>query len=91
VLGPTLASFGIDQPLADPILTVYNSYGTIIASNNNWQDDPHAREIEQNGLAPGNDVESAVILNLPAGAYTTLAFGADGATGVGLVEVFNLP
>jgi hypothetical protein len=90
VLGPTLASFGIANPLSDPILTVYNSYGTILASNNNWQDDPSATDIEQNGLAPANPAESAIVLHLPAGAYTTLAFGANGATGVGLVEVFNL-
>jgi arylsulfate sulfotransferase len=91
VLGPTLASFGIANPLSDPILTVYNSYGTILASNNNWQDDPNASDIQQNGLAPANAAESAIVLHLPAGAYTTLAFGANGSTGVGLVEVFNLP
>ncbi|HKP03608.1 MAG TPA: hypothetical protein VJU77_09645, partial [Chthoniobacterales bacterium] len=90
VLGPTLGSFGIANPLSDPIMTVYNSYGTILASNNNWQDDPNASEIQQNGLAPGNAAESAIVLHLPAGAYTTLAFGANGSTGVGLVEVFNL-
>jgi hypothetical protein len=90
VLGPTLASFGIDHPLGDPVLTVYNSYGTILASNNNWQDDPYAEDVEQNGLAPANDTEAAIVLHLPAGAYTTLAFGANGSTGVGLVEVFSL-
>lgn len=90
VLGPTLASFGIAHPLGDPILTVYNSYGTILASNDNWQDDPYATDVEQNGLAPANDTEAAIVLHLPAGAYTTLAFGANGSSGVGLVEVFNL-
>jgi len=90
VLGPTLASLGIDDPLTDPILTVYDSNGTILAGNDNWQDDPNAVDIDQNGLAPADGAESAVILSLPAGAYTTLAFGANGATGVGLVEVFSL-
>jgi hypothetical protein len=90
VLGPTLASFGIDDPLSDPRLTVYDSNGTALASNDNWQDDPNAMDIDQNGLAPTDDAESATILYLPAGAYTTIATGANGATGVGLVEVFNL-
>jgi hypothetical protein len=90
VLGPTLASLGISDPLSDPILTVYDSNGTILAGNDNWQDDPNAMDIDQNGLAPPDGAESAVILNLPAGAYTTLAFGANGAIGVGLVEVFSL-
>jgi hypothetical protein len=91
VLGPTLASFGIGNPVSDPILTVYNSYGTILTSNNNWRDAPYAVDLQQIGLAPGNDAESAIILNLPAGAYTTLAFGANGSTGIGVVEVFTLP
>jgi arylsulfate sulfotransferase len=90
VLGPSLASFGIANALSDPVLTVYNSYGTILASNNNWQEDANATDIQQNGLAPANASEAAIVLNLPAGAYTTLAFGANGSTGVGLVEVFNL-
>lgn len=90
VLGPTLASLGINNALSDPILTVYDSNGTILAGNDNWREGANATDIGQNGLAPGNNAESAVILNLPAGAYTTLAFGANGATGVGLVEVFGL-
>ena len=91
VLGPSLASLGIHDPLSDPLLTVYDSYGTILASNDDWQDSPNATDIDQNGLAPTADKESALILHLPAGAYTTLAFGAAGTTGVGLVEVFSLP
>ena len=90
VLGPSLASFGITNSLSDPILTVYNSYGTILASNNNWQENANATDIQQNGLAPANPSEAAIVLHLPAGAYTTLAFGANASTGVGLVEVFNL-
>ena len=90
VLGPSLASLGIHDPLSDPLLTVYDSYGTILASNDDWQDSPNATDIDQNGLAPTADTESALILHLPAGAYTTLAFGAAGTTGVGLVEVFDL-
>ena len=38
-LGPSLASFGVSGVLSDPILTIYDSTGTAIASNDNWQDD----------------------------------------------------
>ena len=38
-LGPSLSSFGLSGVLADPVLTVYNSSGEIIASNDNWQTD----------------------------------------------------
>ncbi len=90
VLGPSLGKAGIDNPLSDPKLTVYDSNGAALATNDNWQDDPTAMDLEGNGLAPRNPSESAAILHLPAGAYTTIASGADGETGVGLVEVYNL-
>jgi arylsulfate sulfotransferase len=89
-LGPSLASDGISDPLGDPILTVYNSNGAVIAGNDNWQDDISAPQIEENGLAPGNTAESATILYLPAGAYTAIVTGSNGSTGVGLVELFDL-
>ena len=89
-LGPSLASAGISAPLSDPMLVVYDSNGTPIAGNDNWQDDLTATEIIKNGLAPTNAAESAAILNLPAGAYTAIVSGTGGATGIGLVEIFDL-
>jgi arylsulfate sulfotransferase len=89
-LGPSLASSGITDPLADPKLVVYDRNGAAIASNDNWQDDVTATDVQKNGLAPANAAEAATILHLAAGTYTTIVSGADGGTGVGLVEVFNL-
>ena len=37
-LGPSLASFGVSGVLSDPTLTIYDSSGSVIASNDNWQD-----------------------------------------------------
>ena len=71
-LGPSLASAGISDPLSDPMLTVYDSNGAPIASNDNWQDDTSATRHQQNGLAPTDAAESATILHLPAGAYTAI-------------------
>ena len=42
-LGPSLSDFGLSGVLADPVLSVYNSSGTVIASNDNWQTDIGAR------------------------------------------------
>ncbi len=89
-LGPSLSGAGVDEPLSDPILTVYDNNGTAIASNDNWQDDPHAMDIQNDGLAPTNAAESATILHLPAGSYSTVVTGADSGTGIGLVEVYDL-
>jgi arylsulfate sulfotransferase len=89
-LGPSLASFGVSQPLSDPTLTIYDSNGSAIASNDNWQDDNNAILIRRNGLAPPNALDSAIVLHLPAGAYTAIVRGANGATGNALVEVYHL-
>jgi len=40
--------------------------------------------------AASDDAEAATILHLPPGAYTAVTVGADGGTGVSLVEVYNL-
>jgi arylsulfate sulfotransferase len=89
-LGPSLASFGVSGVLSDPTLTIYDSRGTVIASNNNWQDNINAIDIQRNGLAPQNALESALVLHLPAGAYTAIVRGANDATGIGLAEVYTL-
>jgi hypothetical protein len=89
-LGPSLASFGVSGALSDPVLTIYDSTGSVIATNDNWQDDINAIDVQKNGLAPPNASESALVLRLPAGEYTAIVSGANGGTGIGLVEVYTL-
>jgi hypothetical protein len=88
-LGPSLGDFGIADPLADPVLDLYDSNGTLIASNDNWKSDQQA-EIEATGIPPSNDPEAAIVTTLAPGAYTAIESGKDDGTGVGLVEVYNL-
>jgi arylsulfate sulfotransferase len=90
-LGPSLPAGSVGQPLSDPLLTVYDSNGLEVGTNDNWQDNANATDVAGNGLAPGDATESALLLNLPAGAYSAIVRGADGGTGVGLVEVYNIP
>ncbi len=89
-LGPSLASSGVSEPLSDPTLTIYDVNGSVIASNDNWQDNINGIDIQQDGLAPANALESAIALHLPAGGYTAIVRGADGGTGVALAEVYDL-
>jgi arylsulfate sulfotransferase len=89
-LGPSLASYGVSNPLSDPVLEIYDSHGSLIASNDNWQDNNNAIDVQLNGLAPPNALESALVLHLPAGEYTAIVSGANGATGNALVEVYHL-
>jgi hypothetical protein len=89
-LGPSLASFNVSGVLSDPTLTIYDSTGSAIATNDNWQDNVNAIDIQKNGLAPPNPSESALVLHLPAGSYTAVVSGANGGTGIGLAEVYSL-
>ncbi len=89
-IGPSLANAGVQGPLADPVLTLVDSQGQVIAVNDNWKDTQQA-EIAATPFAPGNDAESAIVITLQPGGYTVIVSGKSGATGVGLVEVFELP
>ena len=89
-LGPSLASHGVSGVLSDPTLTIYDAKGSVIASNDNWHDNVNWIDVQRNGLAPPNALESALVLHLPAGRYTAIVSGANGATGNALVEVYHL-
>lgn len=89
-LGPSLSSFGIVTPLADPVLELHDASGALLASNNNWRDTQEA-DITSTGLTPPDDRESAILTTLNGGAYTAVLGSATGAPGTAVVEVYNLP
>src|SRR5207237_1756640 len=84
-IGPTLSSFGITQPLQDPTLEVRDANGGLIAFDNDWQNNTPTA-VKATLLQPQDSRESAVVLSLPAGNYTAIVRGKNGATGVALVE-----
>ena len=88
-IGPTLTSSGLPNPLSDPILTLRDSQGQVVATNDNWQQ-TQATEISATGLAPNDPRESAILATLAPGAYTAVVDKASGAAGIGLVEVYDL-
>jgi hypothetical protein len=89
-LGPSLGAAGVPNALANPTLELRNNNGALLFSNNDWQDNPaQAAEIAAAGLAPGNDLESAIAATLPPGLYTALLAGLNNGTGNGLVEVYD--
>ena len=44
-LGPSLAAFGVIHPLPNPVLSIYDADGTLIASNDDWRS-TQAQEIQ---------------------------------------------
>lgn len=89
-LGPSLADAGVSGVLANPVLDLHDANGTLVMTNDNWKSSQQT-EIEAAGLPPSNDLESAMIVSLPAAPHTAIVSGKNGGTGVGLVEVYRLP
>jgi hypothetical protein len=71
------------------MLELRDSNGDLLQSNDDWQAGANAAEISSAGLAPTNPKESAVLATLNPGAYTVLVSGVGGATGTGLVEIYD--
>ena len=89
-LGPSLTQSGVSGALADPTLELHDENGAVVRSNDNWKDTQQT-EIEATGIPPQNDLESALVATLNPGPYTAIVAGKGGPTGVGLVEVYQLP
>jgi hypothetical protein len=91
-IGPSLAAQNVANPLADPTLELHDANGTLVAFNNNWQDDPsQVAALQADGLAPTDPHESAILTTLSTGSYTAVVQGVSGTTGIGLVEIYNIP
>jgi len=87
-IGPSLTAFGVLNALADPIIELHEP-GDIVVTNDNWRD-TQEQDIMDTGIAPTDDLESAILATLDPGLYTAIVQGKNGGTGVGLVEVYDL-
>lgn len=94
-VGPGLTPFNVTGVLAQPSLVVFNGAQATVAQNTNWRTSPDAEVITAASASVGafglatND--SAVVLTLTPGNYTAQVIGGGGATGVALIEVYELP
>jgi hypothetical protein len=89
-IGPSLTNVGVPGALQDPTLELHDASGALIGMNDNWKDTQQT-EIQATGLAPTNDLESAIVASLTPGPYTVILSGKNNTLGVGLVEAYNLP
>jgi hypothetical protein len=88
-IGPSLAQAGVMHPLPDPTLSLFDSNGSLMSTNDDWESNQEVA-IRATGLAPTNSLEAAILTTLTPGAYTAVVQGVGGLSGVALVELYNL-
>jgi hypothetical protein len=74
--------------LADPVLQLFNSTGTLIGQNDNWN--AHRSEVIATGIAPADERDAVLVTTVQPGSYTAVLSGVNGAAGVALIEAYDL-
>jgi hypothetical protein len=87
-IGPSLPN--IPNALQDPTLELHDGQGSIIESNDNWQDSPNKQAIIDSTIPPSDPHEAAILYQLTPGNYTAVVRGKDNTTGVAVVEAYQL-
>lgn len=86
------SSLPVPGKLANPTLELRDSNGSVLQANDNWQDSPNKQAIIDAALAPGNDLESAILATLPGNSsFTAIVRGANNESGIAVVEVYAIP
>ncbi len=98
-IGPSLALFNISNFLAAPILTLYNSDGSIEAMNSGWEVSSSGQDqgvlIAATAASVGafplqaNSLDSALLVTVDNGEHTSSLLTSNGASGVGLIEIYD--
>lgn len=89
-VGPTLANFGVANPLADPFLSVLSSTG-VVATNNDWGNAaPLTAAAAQTGAFALNagSRDAAALIAVGPGSYTAVVDGTD-TPGAALIELYD--
>ncbi|MEO5961020.1 MAG: PQQ-dependent sugar dehydrogenase [Opitutaceae bacterium] len=93
--GPALAGFGVANPLAQPVLTLFNG-SQPIASNTRWTTAANSAAIRDAALRVGafafseSGADSALLATLAPGDYSAkLTAASNSSTGIGLVEIYD--
>ena len=92
--GKKVALFSVPGVIADPRLDLYRGT-TFIQGNNDWGGDPSLSaaftQVGAFALPSATSKDAALLVTLPPGSYSAQVSGVNGATGVALVEVYEVP
>lgn len=90
-IGPSLKN-QLPAALDDTTLELRDANAALLEANDDWQQSPGAAGVQSVGLAPTSAVESAILVPaLLPGHYTAILSGKNGSSGIGVVEIFNVP
>jgi sugar lactone lactonase YvrE len=92
-VGPTLSVFGVPGVLANPKLELFSG-STRIYENDDWGGAAiYSQAFTATGAfaLPTDSRDAVLLVNLAPGNYTAQVSGVGGTTGVGLVEVYEVP
>lgn len=100
--GPSLAAFSLSNTLANPYMRLFSGTN-VINENDNWEVSPNRADIASSGLDPCQPFpgqtspppdcsrEATILTTLDPGAYTVYLTGVGDTSGLGLIEVLNVP
>ncbi len=92
-IGPSLELFGLQGVLPNPRLDLYPAGGVApVAFNQDWSAAlaDTFRQVGAFGLR-AESLDAALVVTLPAGSYTAQVGSTNGASGIALVEIYELP
>jgi hypothetical protein len=95
-VGPTLGTtFNVGGALANPKLQLFNASNSKVAENDDWGGSDELKTTFKSvgafAFAADNSRDAALVIRLEPGSYTAQISGVNNATGVALVEVYELP
>ncbi len=95
VVGPGLAAFGVGDTVVDPQLALFNDKSVKIGENNDWGGSADLAaaftSVGAFALPAATSKDAALLVTLQPGLYSVQATGVNNTTGVGIVEVYELP
>jgi hypothetical protein len=92
-VGPALTTFGVRFVLLAPVLTLFDSAGHVVQTNQGWTTGNATAAIMASAGAfalPSGSADSAIVATLPTGVYTAQVSGAGATTGTALVEIYEV-
>ncbi len=90
-VGPTLATFNVAAPLADPALALLSG-ASLLAGNDNWDGDAAVAAAISRTRAfplPATSRDAAFVRTLNPGRYAVELYSAGPGTGTGLLELYE--